>query len=30
MIITPQQYPNLVREINGDAKNFSMGDEIEI
>ena len=30
MIITPQQYPHLVREINGDAKNFSMGDEIEI
>ena len=30
MIITPQQYPHLVREINGDATNFSMGDEIEI
>lgn len=30
MIITPQQYPHLVREINGDANNFSTGDEIEI
>ena len=30
MIITPQQYPHLVREIKGDAHNVSMGDEISI
>ena len=30
MIITPQQYPNLVREIKGDAHNVAMGDEISI
>ena len=30
MIITPQQYPSLSREIKGDAHNFLAGDEIEI
>ena len=30
MIITPQQYPSLSREVKGDAHNFLAGDEIEI
>ena len=30
MIITPQQYPSLSREIKGDAHQFHAGDEIEI
>ena len=30
MIITPQQYPSLSREIKGDAHTLLAGDEIEI
>ena len=30
MIITPQQYPSLSKEIKGDPHHFLAGDEIEI
>ena len=30
MIITPQQYPTLSREVKGNPQNFLAGDEIEI
>ena len=30
MIITPQQYPSLSREVKGNPQNFLAGDEIEI
>jgi len=30
LIITPQQYPTLSREVKGDPQNFLAGDEIEI
>jgi hypothetical protein len=30
MIITPQQYPTLSKEVKGNPQNFLAGDEIEI